>query len=125
MPSLISRLPQRGGRRLYGTKTPLWDWFRYREQLVKAPSPVYGESGITLCYVSHDLSWCPLGQLVRFLWVSHPTRGNLILLCTDLTLAPLEIAAHYPGDGASGAPANWELGYGPCFGSAGVPRGIG
>jgi hypothetical protein len=29
--------------------------------------------------------------LVRFVWVIHPTRGRLVLLCTDLTLAPLEI----------------------------------
>ena len=32
---------------------------------------------------------------MRFVWVSHPTRGNLILLCTDLTLAPLEIIRLY------------------------------
>ena len=90
-----SRKPCRGRRRLYGAKTHLWDWFRYRQQFLKAPSPVYGESGITLRYLSHDLVWRPLGQLVRFVWVSHPTRGNLILLCTDLTLDPLEIIRLY------------------------------
>jgi DDE superfamily endonuclease len=90
-----SRKPRRGRRRLYGAKTPLWDWFRYRSQFVKALSPVYGESGLTLRYLSHDLLWRPLGQLVRFVWVSHPTRGNLILLCTDLTLDPLEIIRLY------------------------------
>jgi hypothetical protein len=90
-----SRQPRRGRRRLYGPKTPLWDWFRYRQQFVKAPSPVYGESGIILRYLSQDLLWRPLGQLVRFVWVSHPTRGNLILLCTDLTLDPLDIIRLY------------------------------
>jgi len=90
-----SRKPRRGRRRLYGAKTQLWDWFRYRQQFIKAPSPVYGESGITLRYLSHDLLWRPLGQLVRFVWVNHPTRGNLILLCTDLTLDPLEIIRLY------------------------------
>jgi len=59
------------------------------------PSPVYGESGISLRYLNHDMLWRPLGQLVRFVWVSHPTRGNLVLLCTDLTLAPLEIIRLY------------------------------
>jgi hypothetical protein len=86
---------RRGRRRIYGHKTPLQNWFRYRKQFIKASSPVYGESGITLRYYSQDLLWRPLGQLVRFVWVSHPTRGNLVLLCTDLTLDPLEIIRLY------------------------------
>jgi hypothetical protein len=90
-----SRKPRRGRRRLYGPKTPLQDWFGFRKQFLKAPSPVYGESAVTLRYLSHDLLWRPLGQLVRFVWVSHPTRGNLILLCTDLTLDALEIIRLY------------------------------
>jgi hypothetical protein len=90
-----SRKPRRGRPRLYGHKTRLQDWFRYRKQFAKAPSPVYGESGICLRYYSYDLLWRPLGQIVRFVWVSHPIRGNLILLCTDLTLAPLEIIRLY------------------------------
>src|SRR5258708_13899883 len=71
------------------------DGLGYRKQFGRAARPVYGESGITLRYLSHDLLWRPLGQLVRFVWVSHPTRGNLILLCTDLTLDPLEIIRLY------------------------------
>ncbi len=86
---------RRGRRRIYGDKTPLQDWFRYRKLFLKAPSPVYGEAGITLRYYCQDLLWRPLGQLVRFVWVNHPTRGNLILLCTDLTLDPLEIIRLY------------------------------
>jgi len=86
---------RRGRRRIYGEKTPLQDWFRYRKQFLKAPSPVYGESDITIRYYSYDLLWRPLGQLVRFVWVSHSTRGNLVLLCTDLTLDALEIIRLY------------------------------
>src|SRR6266516_4160524 len=88
---------RRGRRTLYGTKTRLRDWFRYRKQFLQAASPVYGESGIRLRYYSDDLLWRPLGQLVRFVWVIHPTRGPLILLCTDLTLDPLEILRLYGG----------------------------
>jgi hypothetical protein len=86
---------RRGRRPIYGPKTQLRDWFRYRKQFLEAPSPVYGESDILLHYYSHDLLWRPLGQLVRFVWVSHPTRGTLILLCTNLTLDPLEIIRLY------------------------------
>jgi hypothetical protein len=86
---------RRGRRRLYGNKTRLRTWFRYRKQFLIAESPVYGESGLRLRYYSQDLLWRPLGQLVRFVWVSHPRRGDLILLCTDLTLDPLEVIRVY------------------------------
>src|SRR5271165_4299613 len=75
--------PHRGRPRRYGHKTPLQSWFGYRKQFLEAPSPVYGESGITLRYYTFDLIWRPLGKLVRFVWVIHPTRGRLVLLCTD------------------------------------------
>src|SRR5881296_1132520 len=35
---------RRGRRRLYGPKTRLRDWFRYHQQFLKSPSPVYGEA---------------------------------------------------------------------------------
>jgi len=94
-PSRPRSSKRRGRRPIYGPKTRLRDWFRYRKQFLQALSPVYGESGVTLRYYSDDLLWRPLGQLVRFVWVSHPTRGSLILLCTDLTLDPLEIIRLY------------------------------
>jgi len=85
----------RGRPRRYGNKTQLRSWFRYQEVFHKAPSPVYGEEGVTLRYYSADLLWRPLGQLVRFVWVRHPLRGNIILLATDLTLEPLDIIRLY------------------------------
>src|SRR5258707_1662774 len=45
-PSRPRSRKRRGRRRLYGPKTQLRDWFRYRKQFSKASSPVYGESGI-------------------------------------------------------------------------------
>ncbi len=94
-PSKRHSRPRRGRPRHYGPKTPLSDWFRYRAQFQAAASPVYGESGVQIRYLSQDLLWRPLGQLVRFVWVSHPTRGALVLLCTDLTLEPLTIIRLY------------------------------
>jgi len=86
---------RRGRRRLYGDKIKLRHWFRYKSLFTTAASPVYGEKDVTLRYASQDLLWRPLGQLVRFVWVLHPTRGRLILLCTDLSLDPLAIVRLY------------------------------
>ena len=33
--------------------------------------------------------------MVRFVLVEHPRRGRIILLCTDLTMSPLDIIAGY------------------------------
>ena len=86
---------RRGRRAVYGRKTKLRDWFALEKRFRKAPSPVYGESGVTLRYYTYDLLWRRLGCLVRFVWVVHPTRGQLVLLCTDLTLPPLDIIRLY------------------------------
>jgi hypothetical protein len=56
-----------------------------------APSPVYGEKDLTLSYRVMDLLWRPIGVLVRFVLVIHPTRGRKILLSSDLSLGPLQI----------------------------------
>jgi hypothetical protein len=86
---------RRGRPAVYGRKTKLRDWFALEKRFHKAPSPVYGESGVTLRYYTYDLLWRRLGSLVRFVWVVHPTRGQLVLLCTDLTLPPLDIIRLY------------------------------
>lgn len=86
---------QRGRPSTYGPKSKLRDWFRYKKQFSKVASPVYGESGVSLRFYNYDLLWRPLGQLVRFVWVIHPTRGRLVLLCTDLKLDPLAIIKLY------------------------------
>jgi hypothetical protein len=86
---------RRGRPAVYGRKTKLRDWFALEKRFRKAPSPVYGESGVTLRYYTYDLLWRRLGCLVRLVWVIHPTRGQRVLLCTDLTLPPLDIIRLY------------------------------
>jgi hypothetical protein len=82
--------------RLYGNKVRLWDlWKKYRTQFQAAPSPVYGEIAVTIHYFTIDLLWRPMGQLVRFVLVDHPTRGRVILMSTDRALTALEIIAAY------------------------------
>ena len=88
---------RRPGRpRVYGEKVRLRDLWRARAtQFIEIPSPVYGETGITLRYYTIDLLWRPVGQLVRFVLVEHPTRGRLIVMGTDLSLGALELIACY------------------------------
>jgi hypothetical protein len=90
------RSKHRGRPRTYGQKTKLRKWFGLRrKKFMKAPSPVYGEKGVTLRYYSCDLLWRKLGRMARFVWVDHPRRGKMILLSTDLSLEPMEILRLY------------------------------
>jgi hypothetical protein len=65
------------------------------KEWISAPSPVYGETGVTLRYRCLDLLWRPVGRPVRFVLVDHPTRGQGILICTDLSVDPIEIIKLY------------------------------
>ena len=85
--------PGRGRPRRYGTKILLRDLFT--GALASMPSPIYDDRNVTLKYACHDLLWRPAGRLVRFVAVLHPRRGKILLLCTDLTLAPGEIIRLY------------------------------
>ena len=86
---------RRGRPRLYGRKIRLKHHFKRKHRFVSAPSPLYDDRQVTLLYATADRLWRPLGQMVRLVWVIHPQRGRVILLCTDLTLAPLDIIRLY------------------------------
>jgi len=61
----------------------------------QAKSPVYGERQVVIQYKVRDLLWRPAGRLVRFVAVIHPTRGSCLLMCTDTSLAAIEIIRLY------------------------------
>jgi DDE superfamily endonuclease len=86
---------RRGRPRLYGEKVRLKQLAQDHAAFTSAPSPVYGESNVTLRYRCMDLIWRPAARTVRFVIVCHPHRGTIFLLSTDLTLAPLEILMLY------------------------------
>jgi DDE superfamily endonuclease len=86
---------QRGRPKTYGKKVRLKDFWKRSQDFLSAPSPVYGETHLQLRYFAIDLLWRPLGCLVRFVLVDHPTRGKIILMCTLLSLEPLEIIELY------------------------------
>jgi hypothetical protein len=94
-PAQPSEPKRRGRPRIYGEKIKLRSLFLETEGMENAPSPIYGEKGVLLRYRFLDLLWRPVGVLVRFVIVIHPTRGLVILLCTDLGLSPLEIIRLY------------------------------
>jgi hypothetical protein len=90
------RRPRRRGRPAkYGKKIKVAALLKEEDQLQEAPSPVYGEKGVILRFRVADLLWRPVGILVRFVVVLHPQRGAILLMCTDLTLAPLDIIRIY------------------------------
>jgi len=79
----------------YGKKIKVAALLKETDRLQEAPSPVYGEKGVTLRFRAADLLWRPVGILVRFVVVHHPRRGAILLMCTDLTLSPLDIIRIY------------------------------
>jgi len=81
--------PGRGRPRIYGKKIRLRNLFGADHLFISAPSPVYGEKNILIQYRTITLLWRPVGRMIRFVLVKHPTRGNMILLCTALTFDPL------------------------------------
>jgi len=89
------RKGRRGRPKLYGRKVRLSSLFDNPSLMVEAASPVYGERSVKLRYLSMDLLWRPVGILVRFVAVSHPIRGNCILMSTDLSMSPLDIIGLY------------------------------
>jgi hypothetical protein len=95
-PATIPQGPKKRGRPpKYGQKIKLRSLFSNRKAMQTAPSPVYGEDNVTIQFRCIDLLWRPVGIVVRFVIVVHPTRGKCILMSTDLSLEPVEIIRLY------------------------------
>lgn len=86
---------RRGRPRLYGPRVRLRDLLADPAAFTAVPSPVYGETDVTIAYRRVDLLWRPVGRLVRFVLVQHPTRGAIILMSTDVTMDPLDVIVLY------------------------------
>lgn len=85
----------RGRPKIYGKKIILKTLFDNAAAMEQAPSPVYGEKKVTLSYSVHDLLWRPVGKIVRFVAVVHPSRGSIMLMSTDTSLSATEIIRLY------------------------------
>lgn len=86
---------KRGRPKIYGLKVRLNSLLGDQQSMQRAPSPVYGEQKVMINYRVCDLLWRPVGQLVRFVVVVHPSRGSCLLMCTDTTLDAIEIIRLY------------------------------
>lgn len=95
-PEPDANAPRKRGRpRKYGEKIQIASLLENDEAFRQAKSPIYGERNVTIRFRAIDLMWRPVGILVRFVIVRHPTRGSIMLLCSDLNLAPLDIIKIY------------------------------
>jgi hypothetical protein len=94
-PHLRQAPHKRGRPKLYGQKIRLKSLLKDLQAMQRAASPVYGEHHVTIHYRVCDLLWRPAGRLVRFVAIVHPTRGALLLMCTDLSLSAIEILRLY------------------------------
>jgi len=90
------RGPRKRGRpKVYDRKVKLKSLLQDSKGREQANSPVYGERQVVIHYKVRDLLWRPAGRLVRFVAVIHPTRGCCLLMCTDTSLAAIEIIRLY------------------------------
>ena len=93
-PAPLPSSPRRGRPRVYGPKVRFRDLWQ-RAAFAPLTCTLYGERHVTVQYRALKLLWRPLGQLVQFVLVEHPSRGRWILLCTDVALSPREIIEGY------------------------------
>lgn len=88
--------PRRRGRpRKYANKIKVSSLLKNVDRLQEVASPIYGEKDVTIQFAVADLLWRPVGILIRFVAVIHPRRGVILLMSTDLNLAPVEIIRIY------------------------------
>lgn len=85
---LVPTPKPRGRPKKYGDKIKLKNVFEtHQEQLLQAECQVYGHVE-RISYLALNLLWKPLKGPVRFIF-AITSRGPLILMCSDLTMAPL------------------------------------
>lgn len=85
---------RRGRPKKYGKKVKLFEKFT-NQRLEWTKLGIPDGRNIELSYCYKDLLWKPAGKIVRFVWVSHPDKGKMILVGTDLNLCAEEMIRIY------------------------------
>jgi hypothetical protein len=85
----LASTPKPPGRlKTYGDKIKLKTVFEtYQDQFLQAECQLYGHVEM-ISYLALNLLWKPIKRPVRFIF-AITSRGPLILMCSDLTMAPL------------------------------------
>lgn len=91
-------IPHKGKRRRgrppkYGEKIKLFSLFGMNYKFSHAPMP--SNESIMIEYHSIKIFWKPLGALALFVLTRHPTRGEAIVMSTDLAADPLSLIGIY------------------------------
>ncbi len=94
-PVPLQKKRNKGRKKKYGLKISLMTFFEKPHLFTSVESPVYQEKKVIISYLCINLLWRPIGQMVRFVCVNHPTRGKIILITTKLDLDPLKVIATY------------------------------
>ena len=95
-PAPISLKIGPGRPKSYGKKIQLRDVFKLpHSEMSHVTTALYDDVATAIAYKCLDLVWKPVGVVVRFVFVMHPMRGNIILMSTDLTLDPIDIIRIY------------------------------
>src|SRR6516162_463887 len=81
---------QRGRPKKYGEKIRLFSLFK--TDLAFSSVKL---SGVTIEFYRVTLFWKPLGELAQFVLTRHPTKGNAIVMSTDLTADSLSLIMIY------------------------------
>lgn len=83
----------RGRPKKYGNRVKLFSLFESDCEFIQASMPNNPKILIEYCVI--QLLWKPLGEIVQFVLVKHPVRGNAIVMSTDLTIKPLDLILGY------------------------------
>lgn len=85
---------KRGRPKKYGKAVKVRDLFTKKKKLFqKAKTVLYGKEE-TVTLLAMDLLWKPAACIVRFVLANTP-RGQIVLMCSDTTLAPADILRAY------------------------------
>jgi hypothetical protein len=93
-PPTIAEQKPRGRPAKFGTKVVLSEVFDHADTLFnEVPLTLYGKQEVVKMMAA-NLLWRPIGDALQFVWVIS-SRGSIVLMCSDLTIAPTQIVELY------------------------------
>ena len=84
---------KRGRPRQFGDKIVLWEIFDHDALFHDVTLSIYGKQEVVRITAA-ALLWRPIGQYLQFVW-AITSRGPIVLMCSDLTVAPTLILEIY------------------------------